>query len=102
MGGGAMGGGGMAGSGRQRRGGGAGSGSGSGAPGPRSADLARLTDQRQAEVKDALARAFAILDPEQRDAATRLLAAHDVDTESGSTAASPSAPTSEPEPGQEP
>jgi hypothetical protein len=72
----------MGGGGRHHRQG-AGSASGSAAPRP---DLARLTDQRNAEVKDSLTRAFAVLDEPQRDQARSLLAAHDVDIETGSTA----------------
>jgi hypothetical protein len=77
--GGGMGGGGS----RPHRNRGQGSASGSGAGG---ASVARLTDERAAEVKDALARAFALLDAGQQDAAKKLLAAHDVDVETGSTA----------------
>ena len=81
--------------------GGQGSGSGSGGPSPHAGDVARLTNERASEVKDALARAFAILDPTQQTAAKKLLADHDVDVETGSTATpSSSSPPASGEPGE--
>jgi hypothetical protein len=71
-----------------------GSGSGSGA-GPASADVARLSDQRATEVKDALARASALMNASQQDAAKKLLAEHDVDVETGSTAPRTAVPSEE-------
>lgn len=75
-GGGGMGGGG---GGRHHRNGG---GSGSGAPSPSGAAIAnKLSDRRSADVKDALERAFAVLDPGQQAAAKKVLADHDVDVD---------------------
>jgi hypothetical protein len=106
-GGGGMGGGGMGGgtsgggtSGGHRRGGGGGSGAPSAAT---QANLGKLSDERNSDVKDALARAFALLDDKQQVTAKKVLADHDVDLDVGST--SPSAgngatPTAEPMQGQ--
>ena len=85
---------------RGRHGGGGGrhrgssAGSGSGSATRSAGDLNRLADQRSADVKDALKRAFALMDPAQQAAAQKLLADHDVDVDR------PKAP--EPEPGEEP
>ena len=104
MGGGGMGGGGMGGGGRGGgMGGGMGgnngmpppsggggrhrkNGGGSGAAGG-AATVNRLADERNADVKDALTRAFAILDPSQQVTAKKVLSDHDVDLDVGSTAA---------------
>jgi len=64
--------------GHHRRGGG--SGSGSGAP-SNSAMVGKLVDERNADVKDALERAFALLDPAQQTSAKKVLADHDVDVD---------------------
>jgi hypothetical protein len=78
-GGGGMGGGASGGGGRHHRGGG---GAGSGAASPSGAAIAnKLSDQRSADVKDALERAFAVLDPGQQAAAKQVLANHDVDVD---------------------
>jgi len=95
------GGGGMSGGSRPHRNrGGQGSGSGSGGPSPHAGDVARLSNQRSAEVKDALTRAFAILDDTQQTAAKKLLADHDVDVETGSAPPPPSPAASDGEPGE--
>jgi hypothetical protein len=81
MGGGGMGGGGPSGGssgGHHRRGGGAGS--GSGAP-SNAAMVSKLVDERTADVKDALERAFALLDPAQQVGAKKVLTDHDVDVD---------------------
>jgi len=44
-----------------------------------SADAKRLHDMRDAQDRDALKRAFALLDPGQRDGATKILQDHDVE-----------------------
>ena len=69
-----------------RRGGGAGAGSGSGAPRPPAAptasaadDANRRAEQRSSEVRDALGRAFALLDPGQQVIARRVLEDKGVD-----------------------
>ena len=64
--------------GHHRRGGG--SGSGSGAP-SNSAMVSKLVDERNADVKDALERAFALLDPAQQTSAKKVLTDHDVDVD---------------------
>ncbi|MEO6775528.1 MAG: hypothetical protein ABI467_21385 [Kofleriaceae bacterium] len=64
------------GGGRHRRGGGAGSGSPSNA-----ALVGRLGDERTTDVKDALERAFALLDPAQQTGAKKVLTDHDVDVD---------------------
>ncbi len=59
-----------------------------------SADAGRLTEARASDVRDALHRAFAILDDTQRTAATKLLDDHGVDLDAGRpTAAKAAAPT---------
>lgn len=82
MGGGGMGGssgmGGPGGGGHHKRGGGAGA--GSGAP-SNAAMVSRLVDERTADVKDALERAFALLDPAQQVGAKKVLTDHDVDVD---------------------
>ena len=93
MGGGGMGGGGMGGGGaRPHRGRGQGSAGGTGG------NATALSAERAAEVKSALERAFSILDPTQQDAARKLLATHDVDVDTGSSAPAEPAPASENEP----
>ena len=84
MGGGGAGGGGAGMGGRGGRGGGrrggAGSGSGSAAATARAgADTGRVTNERAVDVRDALKRAFALLDPHQQEIATRVLSDHGVD-----------------------
>ena len=80
---GGMGGGGMGGpaggtsGGHHKRGG---AGSGSGAP-SNAAAAGKLSDERTADVKDALERAFAILDPAQQVGAKKVLTDHDVDVD---------------------
>ena len=98
--GGGMGGGGT--SGRHRHGGGGGS--GSVAP-SNSAMVSRLVDERTADVKDALERAFALLDPAQQVGAKKVLTDHDVDVDInvGPPALPPPGQTSsEPDPPPEP
>jgi hypothetical protein len=73
-------GGGMGGGGRPHRSHAQGSGAGGGA------GVARIDNERAAEVKDALQRAFAILDDAQQTAAKKLLADHDVDVDTGDIA----------------
>ena len=84
--GGAGGGAGMGGAGTGGRGGrgggrrgnpGAGSGSGSAAAG--GADAGRVSNERATDVREALKRAMALLDPHQREIATRVLSDHGVD-----------------------
>jgi hypothetical protein len=85
--GGGMHGGGMGGGGRGRRGPGQGSGSAAPVANP------RLVQDRAREVRQALARALAVLDPDQQTAAKKLLADRDIDVDepvgSGSAAAEP-------------
>jgi len=76
-------GGGMGGRGRHRSGGGGGSAAPHGDP----AAADRLTEERRADVKEALARAFAVLDAAQQPAAKKILEDHDVDLDEGSTKA---------------
>ena len=44
-------------------------------------DTSRLTSERNDEVRDALKRAFALLDADQQDAARKLLADRDIEVE---------------------
>jgi hypothetical protein len=77
---GGMGGGGMggpSGGGHHKRGGG---GAGSAAP-SNAAAVGRLTDERTSDVKAALERAFAVLDPAQQAGAKKVLTDHDVDVD---------------------
>jgi len=98
MGGGGMGGGGMGGGGG-RRGRGMGSGSGSGsaaAPPPRyAADIGKLTEERAADMRDALAQAMALMDPVQRVMARKLLDERGIDVEGGTVKGSAAAGASE-------
>jgi hypothetical protein len=99
-GGGGMGGGASGGGGRHHRGGG-----GAGSASPSGAAIAnKLSDQRSADVKDALERAFAVLEPGQQAAAKKVLADHDVDVDVN--VAPPQLPApggdSEPDPPPEP
>jgi hypothetical protein len=87
MGGAGMGGGGMGGGGRPHRN--RGQGGGSGSAGGASLHDKDLSAARAAEVKSSLERAFELLDPTQQDAARKILAAHDVDLDAGSSAAKP-------------
>ena len=68
------------GGGHHHHGGGAGAGSGSGAP-SNSAMVSKLVDERTADVKDALERAFALLEPTQQIGAKKVLTDHDVDVD---------------------
>jgi hypothetical protein len=86
--GGAGGGAGMGGAGTGGRGGrgggrrgnpGAGSGSGSGSAAAGGADAGRVSNERATDVREALKRAMALLDPHQREIATRVLSDHGVD-----------------------
>jgi hypothetical protein len=84
------------------RGGGAGSGSGSGSAAPRSgaasADtLNRVTEERAADVRDAIDRALALLDVVQRVVAKRVLTEHGVDLDAGRPAAAGKAGSGEPD-----
>ena len=83
----------MGGRGGHHRGGGAGSGSGSAAPANATAD--RLTEQRADDVRDAIHRAMALLQPAQQQAATKVLADHDIDVDAGRP--DPTEPTGEAE-----
>ena len=81
-----------------------GGGGGSGAPSPATqANLGKLSDERNSDVKDALTRAFSVLDDKQQTTAKKILSDHDVDLEVGSTSPSEgngATPTAEPMPGQ--
>ena len=77
MGGGGMGGPSGGGGGHHKRGG---NGSGSGSP-TNPAMVSKLVDERTADVKDALERAFALLDPAQQVGAKKVLTDHDVDVD---------------------
>ena len=65
----------------------AGSGAGSGSPSAQ-ASLGKLSDQRNSDVKDALQRAFALLDDGQQVTAKKVLSDHDVDLDVGSVGSS--------------
>jgi hypothetical protein len=100
---GGFGGGGFRGGGGRRggmRGGGAGSGSGSGSAAPRSAPSAdtinRVTEERAADVRDAIDRALALMDVVQRVIAKRVLTEHGVDLDAGRPAAGSKAGSGEP------
>lgn len=101
---GGFGGGGFRGGGGRRggmRGGGAGSGSGSGSAAPRSgaasADtINRITEERAADVRDAIDRALAVMDVVQRVIAKRVLTDHGVDLDAGRPAAATRAGSGEP------
>lgn len=71
--------GGRGGRGGGRRGPGAGSGSGSGSAAAGGADAGRVSNERATDVREALKRAMALLDPHQREIATRVLSDHGVD-----------------------
>ena len=91
--GGSMGGGSMGGGGGQSGGHHRGSGAGSGSASPaRAANLDKLTEQRTADVRDALHRVFELLDTGQQVAAKKVLAAHDVDLDPAAAAPSSSNP----------
>jgi hypothetical protein len=102
--GGGGGGGGFRGGGGRRggmRGGGAGSGAGSGSAAPRSgaasADTVnRITEDRAADVRDAIDRALAVMDVVQRVIAKRVLTDHGVDLDAGRPAAASKAGSGEP------
>jgi hypothetical protein len=80
--GGGFGGGGMGGSRGHHRGSATGS-----ATGPaRAGAVDRWTEQRAEDVRDAIRRAFAVLDAPQQQAATKLLADHDIDVDTGGPA----------------
>ena len=83
------------------RGGGVGSGSGSGSAAPRSraasADTVnRVTEERAADVRDAIDRALAVMDVVQRVIAKRVLTDHGVDLDAGRPAAASKAGSGEP------
>jgi len=63
-----------------------GAGGGSGA---RADDVNRLTEARKGEVKDALAKAFAVFDVPQRVLARKVLTEHDIDLDGGKPVAPP-------------
>ncbi|MEO8840102.1 MAG: hypothetical protein ABI591_17785 [Kofleriaceae bacterium] len=74
------------------------SGGGSASPSAQ-ASLGKLSDQRNGDVKDALERAFALLDDGQRVTAKKVLSDHDVDLDVGSVGGVPNngaVPTAEP------
>jgi len=106
-GGGGAGGGGFSGGRGGRRGGrgGAGSGSGSGSGAPRGGGVSpdtvnRVTEERAADVRDAIDRALALLDVVQRVMAKRVLTDHGVDLDAGRPAAgAPKAGSGEPDGG---
>jgi hypothetical protein len=84
-----------------RRGGGAGSGSGAGSAAPRSgaasADtINRVTEDRAADVREAIDRALALMDVVQRVIAKRVLTDHGVDLDAGRPAAASKAGSGEP------
>ena len=60
-----------------------GSGAGSGSAAPHAADADRLTEQRADDVRDAIRRALALFQPAQQQAATKVLADHDIDVDAG-------------------
>jgi len=81
------------GGGHHRGGGGNASAAGGAAPHGDPAAADRLTQERRADVKDALTRAFGILDPAQQPAAKKILEDHDVDVDdSGSPPRTPEEP----------
>ena len=49
----------------------------------------RLTEQRRADVRDALQRAFALFNPAQQQIARRILDDHGVDLDTGQSEAAP-------------
>ncbi len=109
MGGGGMGGGGMAGGNNGMpppTGGGGGrhhkNGGGSGSTAGGAAVVNRLADERNADVKDALARAFAILDPAQQVTAKKVLSDHDVDLDVGVNRSAPGEQGGDADPPPEP
>jgi hypothetical protein len=86
-----------------RRGGGAGSGTGSAAAapaGPTTAAADQRAEARAGDVRDAIASAFALLDPVQRAMASRVLSQHGVDLDAGRAAAEPAAAPAEAEPSE--
>jgi len=97
----AGGGGGFRGGGRGGRGGGGGGGPGAGSAARPAPVAAQASEDRATEVRDALARAFTILDPAQRPIATQILADHGIDLDAG-RAARPGAPRGEPDETSEP
>jgi hypothetical protein len=78
-----------------------GGGAGSGSPAAQ-ASLGKLSDQRNADVKDALQRAFALLDGGQQTTAKKVLSDHDVDLEVGSVDAAGGTPNNGAVPTPEP
>lgn len=91
-------------------GGGSGSGSGSASAGVRSSSrqgnsadtMNRLTEERRADVRDAIQRAFALFDPPQRQLARRVLDDHGVDVETGRSEAAPAEGTEPDDPDPDP
>jgi hypothetical protein len=103
-GGGFSGGGGFRGGGRRgmRGGSGGGSGSGSSAAAPRSSaasadTIGRVTEERAADVRDAIDRALALMDVVQRVIARRVLTDHGVDLDAGRPTAASKAGSGEPD-----
>jgi hypothetical protein len=102
---GGFGGGGFRGGGGRRggmRGGSAGSGSGSSSAAPRSSaasadTLNRVTEERAADVRDAIDRALAVMDVVQRVMAKRVLTDHGVDLDAGRPGAASKAGSGEPD-----
>lgn len=105
MGGRGMGGRGMGGRGTGGNGAGAGAGSGSAKPsasGHGDADAVnRATEERRADVRDALQRAFALFDPAQQQIAKRVLADRGVDLDAGRSGAPAEAEPTEPDSGSD-
>ncbi len=104
--------GGRHGGGGRRGGAGAGSGSGSGGgsaankPSSRQGNSAdtinRLTEERRADVRDAIQRAFVLFDPAQQQIARRVLDDHGVDIETGQSEAAPAEGTEPDDPDPDP
>jgi hypothetical protein len=71
-------------------------GQGSGSDAHHAAITNGLSDQRAADVKEALHRAFEVLDPDQRDGAKKILSDHDIDVDDDTAGAASAAPTGPP------
>lgn len=79
-----------------------GGGSGSAVSPSGGAAASRLADQRAGEVREALKRAFAVLDAGQQQQAKQVLAAHDVDVDADAAPAPPPTSGSDDDPAPEP